>query len=60
MPKFHVNLSATAIVETTITVRADSPEDAQSEALKRLNEVLWRYMGLNAEPVQVVDVLEDR
>lgn len=40
MPQFHVNLSATAIVETTITVRADSPEDAQSEALKRLNEVL--------------------
>ena len=58
MPQFHVELSATALVEASLTVRADSPEDARDEALKRLNEVVWRYAGLHDEPVDIVDVIE--
>lgn len=58
MPYFRVELTATAMVENTLVVRADSPEDAADEALKQLNEVVWQYAGLTDDPVEIVLVTE--
>lgn len=56
MPKFRVELSATAIVEAVLTVRADSEEEAYDEALKRLDDARWTFAGLDGPPVELVDV----
>ena len=62
MPKFRIELSARVIVETDMIVRADSSEDAREEALKCINDVVWRYAGLDyndvVNPVEITDVTE--
>ncbi len=59
MPRFHVELSATALVTGSLTVVADSPEDAENEARKRLGDVLWHYAELDGNPVDITEVTED-
>ena len=51
MAYFTVTLNALAYVTGSIRVRADSPEDAENEALKQLGNVLWHYEGLSEQPV---------
>jgi len=58
MPKFTVTLNAQAIVTGSLEVTADSPEDAEDEALKRLGEIVWRYAGLT-EDEPITESIED-
>ena len=58
MPRFHVELFATAIVTGNLTVVADSVEDAENEVRKRLGDVLWHYEGLDG-PVDITEITED-
>ena len=48
MPYFRVEFTATAAVENTLVVRADSPEDAADEALKQLNQSYQGIRGLRS------------
>ncbi len=57
MPRFHVALSAVAFVTGALDVVADSPEDAENEARKRLGDVLWHYEGLNGD-VDIDEITE--
>lgn len=58
MPKFRVKLSATAFVEATLTVRADSEGDAHDEALKCVDDADWTFAGLDGHPVEIIDAVE--
>lgn len=58
MPQFTVTLNAQAIVTGSLTVIADSPEDAEDEALKRLGEIHWHYAGLT-EDAPIIESVDD-
>lgn len=60
MPRFSVTLNALAFVTGVLDVVADSPDEAENEARKRLGDVLWHYAGLNGNPVDITEITDSR
>ena len=56
--KYHVKLTAVAFVKGSVEVEADSRQDAEVEAINRIDEVSWIYDGINDNFEPEVDTVE--
>ena len=61
MAKYRVELTAKAIVVTSVVVEAEDPDKAEQAALAEAysGDVLWKYDGAEDDTAQVESVVLD-